>query len=52
MTAKDLEQWKRKLKKLSNQREKNINRYIIPIELKMEKIISKIREVEPDYNEY
>jgi len=35
--------WEEKLEKLSNQRELNVNRYIIPIEMKIEQLRDKIR---------
>ena len=47
-----IKKWKDKLQKLSNQREKNISKYIIPIEIKMEQLRDKIRSFNPDYNQY
>lgn len=38
-----LQQWEEKLEKLSDQRERNVNRYIIPIEIKMQELRDKIR---------
>ncbi len=38
-----LEQWESRLEKLSDQRELNVNRYIIPIEMKMQELRDKIR---------
>jgi len=38
-----LQQWEGQLEKLSNQRERNVNRYIIPIEIKMQELRDKIR---------
>jgi hypothetical protein len=45
-------QWKKRLKNLSNKRERNVNRYIIPIEQQMSDLRDKIREVEPEYNDF
>lgn len=47
-----IEQWKGKIKRLSDQRERNVNRYIAPIEIKMGELREKIRIIEPSYNEY
>ena len=41
-----LDQWKGMLERLSNQREHNVNRYIIPIEMKMSDLRDKIRNAE------
>lgn len=41
---KRLEQWTDKLKKLEEQKEKNINRYILPLENKIEKIKAKLKK--------
>lgn len=41
---KRIKQWEAKLEKLSNRRENNVNRYIIPIELEMSELRDKIRE--------
>lgn len=38
-----LQQWEEKLEKLSNQREQNVNRYIISIEMKMQELRDKMR---------
>ncbi len=46
MSKSRLEQWKTKHEKLSDQREKNINRYILPIEIKMQELKDKIRKKE------
>lgn len=46
MTTKRLNQWKEKLEKLSDQRERNVNRYIIPIEIKIEELRDKIENFE------
>lgn len=40
-----LDKLEEKLKKLSDQRERNIDRYIIPIEEKMMELRGKIREL-------
>lgn len=39
-----VQQWEEKLSKLSEQREKNINRYILPIEIKMSELEDKINK--------
>lgn len=40
--SKRLDQYQKKLRQLSIQRERNVNRYIIPIELKMADVRDKI----------
>ncbi len=50
--ARRLEQWKGKIKRLSDQRERNVNRYIAPVEIKIAELREKIRIIEPDYSEY
>lgn len=42
------EQYIIKLEKLSDQREKNVNRYILPLEIKMVELREKIRKIEID----
>lgn len=39
-----LQQWQEELEKLSEKRERNINKYIIPIEIEMEKLRDKIED--------
>lgn len=46
------ENYKQQIKNLSEIRESYISRYIIPIEIKMGILRDKIRETDPDYNEY
>ena len=38
-----LQQWEEQLEKLSDKRERNVNRYIIKIDLKMQQLRDKIR---------
>jgi len=40
-----LQQWEEQLEKLSDKRERNVNRYIIKIDLKMQQLRDKIRSV-------
>ncbi|CAL2108645.1 hypothetical protein T190115A13A_80220 [Tenacibaculum sp. 190524A02b] len=47
-----LNHYKCQMKRLSEKREEYINEYILPIEDEMAKLRDKIRNVEPDYNEY
>lgn len=49
---KRIDQWKNKMKKLAYKRESNVSRYILPIEIQMEQLRDKIREQDPDYNEF
>lgn len=39
-----LQQWEEKFERLSEKREQNINKYIIPIEIEMEKLRDKIED--------
>ena len=38
------EQWQNQIKKLEEKRENNVNRYIIPIEIKIEEIKDKLKK--------
>lgn len=37
-----IDQWNNKLAKLQDQREKNVNRYIAPLEIKIAELMGKI----------